>query len=113
MWQRKLLSPERRCGAVRHARENYQVPERHACRLLGQWRGTQRYEVIYRSDEDALTREIVALASRSGASEQFPIRAAVGLQQYSSGSQVRSDEVSAGSLHEFSLSKLYIGGRLS
>jgi putative transposase len=42
------------------------VSERHACRLLGQWRGTQRYEVIYRTDEDALTREIVALASESG-----------------------------------------------
>jgi len=42
------------------------VSERHACRLLGQWRGTQRYEVHYRSDEDALTREIVALASAYG-----------------------------------------------
>ena len=30
----KLLSPERRRGAVRHARESYQVSERHACRLL-------------------------------------------------------------------------------
>ncbi len=38
----KLLSPERRRGAVRHARENYRMSERHACRLLGQWRGTQR-----------------------------------------------------------------------
>src|SRR5271168_5020640 len=28
--------------------------------------GTQRYEVIYRTDEDALTREIVALASEYG-----------------------------------------------
>ncbi|MGH9434204.1 MAG: IS3 family transposase [Terriglobia bacterium] len=62
----KLLGPERRRGAVRHARERYQVSERHACRLLGQWRGTQRYEVIYRTDEDALTREIVALASEYG-----------------------------------------------
>ena len=53
----KLLSPERRRGAVRHARENYRVSERHACRLLGQWRGTQRYEGIYRTDEDALTRD--------------------------------------------------------
>src|SRR5262249_43941380 len=33
----KLLSPERRRGAVRHARESYRVSERHACRLLGQW----------------------------------------------------------------------------
>ena len=52
----KLLSPERRRGAVRHACENYPVTERHACRLLGQWRGTQRYEGIGRADEDALTQ---------------------------------------------------------
>jgi hypothetical protein len=32
--RRKLLSPERRCGAVRHARKNYRVSERHSCRLL-------------------------------------------------------------------------------
>jgi len=51
----KLLSPERRRGAVRHA-----------CRLLGQWRGTQRYEGIGRTDEDALTQAIIALASEYG-----------------------------------------------
>ena len=49
-----------------HARENYQISERHACRLLGQWRGTQRYEPMYRADEDALTRAIIALASEYG-----------------------------------------------
>jgi hypothetical protein len=42
------------------------VSERHACRLLGQWRGTQRYEVIRRTDEDALTRAIIELASEYG-----------------------------------------------
>jgi putative transposase len=42
------------------------VSERHACRLLGQSRGTQRYEVIYRTDEDALTRAIIELASAYG-----------------------------------------------
>jgi putative transposase len=42
------------------------MSERHACRLLGQWRGTQRYEGIYRTDEDALTRAIIALASECG-----------------------------------------------
>ena len=46
--------------------ENYQVTERHACRLLGQWRGTQRYEGIARADEDALTQAIIALASEYG-----------------------------------------------
>jgi transposase InsO family protein len=42
------------------------VSERHACRLLGQWRGTQRYQGLYRADEDALTRVIIALASEYG-----------------------------------------------
>jgi len=39
----KLLSPERRRCAVEHAREQYEVSERRACRVVRQWRGTQRY----------------------------------------------------------------------
>ena len=62
----KLLSPEQRRCAVEHARAKYQVSERNACRLLGQWRGTQRYEPIQRIDEDALTRTIITLASNYG-----------------------------------------------
>ena len=42
------------------------MSERHACRLLGQWRGTQRYERLQQVDEEALTRAIVALASEYG-----------------------------------------------
>ena len=42
------------------------MSERHACRLLGQWRGTQRYIVTQRNDEDALTRAILQLASEYG-----------------------------------------------
>ena len=42
------------------------MSERHACRLLGQWRGTQRYERLQRIDEEALTRAIIALASEYG-----------------------------------------------
>ena len=42
------------------------LSERHACRLLGQWRGTQRYEPIHRVDEDALTRAIIALGAKYG-----------------------------------------------
>jgi transposase InsO family protein len=42
------------------------VSERHACRLLGQWRRTQRYAAIQRIDEDALTRDIITLASEYG-----------------------------------------------
>ena len=60
------MSPERRRCAVEHAREKYEVSERHACRLLGQWRRTQRYAAIHRIDEAALTRAIVELASEYG-----------------------------------------------
>jgi len=42
------------------------MSERHACRLLGQWRGTQRYESIQRPEEDELTRVVIALASEYG-----------------------------------------------
>ena len=42
------------------------MSERHACRLLGQWRGTQRYITTQRDDEDALTRAIIQLASQYG-----------------------------------------------
>ena len=42
------------------------MSERHACRLLGQWRGTQRYEPVHRLDEDALTQAIIAMAANYG-----------------------------------------------
>ncbi len=42
------------------------MSERQACRLLGQWRGTQRYEPTQRTDEDALTRAIISLALQYG-----------------------------------------------
>ena len=42
------------------------MSERRACRLLGQWRGTQRYIQTQRDEEDALTRAIVQLASQYG-----------------------------------------------
>jgi len=51
---------------VAQARAQYQITERHACRLLGQWRGTQRYLPTQRPDEDELTRAIVSLASEYG-----------------------------------------------
>jgi transposase InsO family protein len=62
----KLVSPERRRQAVDRVREKYRLSERHACRLVGQPRGTQRYTVIVRADEDALTRAIIGLASEYG-----------------------------------------------
>ena len=38
----------------------------HACRLVHQPRGTQRYQPTQRNDEDALTRAINSLASQFG-----------------------------------------------
>ena len=51
------------------------MSERHACRLLGQWRRTQRYAAIQRIDEDALTEAIIALASEYGRYEYRRITA--------------------------------------
>ena len=51
---------------MEHARRKYGISERHACRVLRQWRGTQRYAPQHRCDEDALTRDIIALAGEYG-----------------------------------------------
>ena len=42
------------------------MSERHACQLVNQPRGTQRYQPTQREDEDALTRAIVKFASQYG-----------------------------------------------
>ena len=42
------------------------MSERHACRLLGPGRGTQRYEPIQQTDEDQLMRAVMALATQYG-----------------------------------------------
>ena len=47
-------------------REKYGLSERHACRLVSQPRGTQRYVPTLRADEEALTQAIIALASQYG-----------------------------------------------
>ena len=48
------------------ARTKYRLSERCACRIVGQPRGTQRYGVIARADEDALTGAILELAAQYG-----------------------------------------------
>ena len=49
----KLLSPQRLpARAVEHACEQYEVSEQRACRVVRQWRGTQRYLLLRRTDED-------------------------------------------------------------
>ena len=47
-------------------RERFAVTERHACRVLGQPRSTQRYSPIIRDDEAPLTAAIVRLAGQYG-----------------------------------------------
>src|SRR5271167_2334411 len=42
------------------------MSERRACRLVNQPRGTQRYQLTKREDEDALTEAIVEFASQYG-----------------------------------------------
>ena len=51
---------------MERAEREYGLSERHACRLLGQGRGTQRYEPIHRLDEEELRRAVIALASQYG-----------------------------------------------
>jgi len=51
---------------VERAEREDGLSERHACRLLGRWRRTQRYESIQRPDEDELTGAGIALASQYG-----------------------------------------------
>ena len=50
---------------MEHA-EELGASERHACQLVDQPRGTQRYQPTQRNDEDALTRAIIALAMQYG-----------------------------------------------
>ena len=49
-----------------HVRERFSVSERHACRVLGQSRTTQRYQPIHRDDEEPLTTAIISLAGQYG-----------------------------------------------
>ena len=42
------------------------LSKRHACRIVGQHRGTQRYVPTVLDNEDALTRAIIGLASEYG-----------------------------------------------
>ena len=49
-----------------HVRETGSVSERRACRVLGQVRRTQRYTPKVADDEEALTENIVSLATEYG-----------------------------------------------
>src|SRR5713226_7068682 len=45
----ETCKPERRRCAARNVRREYAISDRHVCRLLGQWRGTQRYAPTVRN----------------------------------------------------------------
>jgi len=62
----KLLSPSRRRRCVDHVMVKFSVSERFACKVLGQHRSTQRKKPQSRPDEEALTTDIIRLASRYG-----------------------------------------------
>ena len=51
---------------MEHVREEYEVSERRACRVVRQWRRTQRYEPLRCTDEDELTQAILALGVKYG-----------------------------------------------
>jgi len=60
------LSPARRRSCVDHVVAKFSVSERFACKVLGQHRSTQRKKPHGRADEEALTADIIRLASRYG-----------------------------------------------
>ena len=49
-----------------HVRQKFGLPERRACRYLGQPRSTQRRKLVTPGDEEALTADIVQLARQYG-----------------------------------------------
>jgi putative transposase len=51
---------------VEHVVAELGVPERRACRVLGQHRSTQRKQPSRPEDEAALTADIIALATQYG-----------------------------------------------
>jgi hypothetical protein len=62
----KLLSPVRRCRAVKHMCEFLRVSERRACQVLGQARSTQRQITQGPPDEERWVGRITALATQYG-----------------------------------------------
>jgi putative transposase len=74
---------------VEHACQQHSMSERQACRLVNQWRATQRYQPRHRTDEDALTEAIIQLASEYG---RYGYRRITALLQ-AAGWQVGKDRV--------------------
>lgn len=49
-----------------HVRKKLDISERRACTVVGQHRSTQRKPVLFRSEEDRLTQDIIRLAGEYG-----------------------------------------------
>ncbi|WP_299664830.1 IS3 family transposase [uncultured Ruegeria sp.] len=62
----KLLSPARRRACINHVRNQLNVSERRACRVLGQHRSTQRRVPQGRADEDPLVADMIELTRQYG-----------------------------------------------
>ncbi|WP_168454868.1 IS3 family transposase [Sphingopyxis microcysteis] len=62
----KLLSPARRRRCIDHISTMMPVSERRLCRVLGQYRSTQRMVPRGADDEAVLTEDIIALARQYG-----------------------------------------------
>jgi len=60
------MSPSRRRRCIDHVMAKFSVPERFARKVLGQHRLTQRNRLGGKPDEEALTADIIRLASRYG-----------------------------------------------
>lgn len=60
------MSPAKRRAAIVYAATELNSSERRACRVIGQYRSTQRYEVKRLPDEDNLTIRIIDLACKYG-----------------------------------------------
>ena len=71
---------------MEHARAKYVVSARRACRVVRQWRGTQRYQPLRRTDEEELTQAILALATKYG---RYGDRRITGLLQNAGGRWAR------------------------
>lgn len=61
-----LLSPARRRACINHVRNQLNVSERRACRVLGQHRSTQRRIPRGRADEDRLVADMIELTRQYG-----------------------------------------------
>ncbi|WP_153768010.1 IS3 family transposase [Labrenzia sp. CE80] len=62
----KLLSPSRRRACIDHVRSSMSVSERRACRVLGQYRSTQRRVPQGRADEELLVSDMIELTRQYG-----------------------------------------------